>query len=59
MATMVRQNFLHGSDCTTSGYNQCHKFNYTVSLKNVPPLTCYNLDIPDPITILFGRRVTK
>ena len=27
--------------------------------KNVPPSTCYNLDIPNPITIIFGRRVTK
>jgi len=25
--------------------------------KNVPPLTCYKLDIPDPITIIFGRRI--
>jgi len=31
---------------------------YTVS-ENVPPLTCYSLDIPDPITIIFGRRFTK
>ena len=27
--------------------------------KNVPPLTCYNLDTHDPITIIFGRSVTK
>ena len=27
---------------------------YCVS-KNVPPLACYNLDIHDPITIIFGR----
>jgi len=27
--------------------------------KNVPPLTCYNLDIHDPITILFVRSVTE
>jgi len=27
-------------------------------LKNVPPSTCYNLDIHDPITIMFGRNVT-
>jgi len=27
--------------------------------KNVPPLTCYNLDIHGPITIIFGRIVTK
>jgi len=30
-----------------------------VSQKNVPPLTCYILDIHDPITIIFGRSVTK
>ena len=23
--------------------------------KYVPPLTCYNLDIHDPIAIIFGR----
>jgi len=27
--------------------------------KNAPPLTCYNLDIHDPIKIIFGRSVTK
>jgi len=27
--------------------------------KNVPPSTCYNLDIHDPITIVFGRNVTE
>ena len=27
--------------------------------KNVPPSTCYNLDIHDPITIIFGRSVTE
>jgi len=27
--------------------------------ENVPHLTSYNFDIPDPITIIFGRRVTK
>jgi len=27
--------------------------------KNVPPLTCYNPDIDDPTTIIFGRSVTK
>jgi len=31
---------------------------YTLCFKNVPPLTCYNLDIHDPITIIFGRIVT-
>jgi len=31
----------------------------TLCLKNVPPLTCYNLNIHDPITIIFGRSVTK
>jgi len=32
----------------------------TVSLsKNVPPLACYNLDIYDPIAIVFGRGVTE
>ena len=27
--------------------------------KNVPPLTCYNLDIHGPIMIVFGRNVTE
>ena len=27
--------------------------------KNVPPLTCYNLDVHHPITIIFGRSVTE
>jgi len=27
--------------------------------KYVPPLTCYNLDIHDPIAIIFGRSVTE
>jgi len=31
----------------------------TLSQKNVPPLTCYSLDIHDPITIIFGRSVTE
>ena len=30
----------------------------TLSQKDVPPLTCYNLDVHDPIAIIFGRRVT-
>jgi len=34
------------------------KMIYTVS-KTVPPLACYNLDIHDPITIIFGRNVTE
>jgi len=32
---------------------------YTVSQKNVLPLTCYNLGIHNPITIIFGRNVTE
>jgi len=32
---------------------------YTVFQKNVPPSTCYNLDIHDPITVVFGRSVTE
>jgi len=32
---------------------------YTVSQKNVPPSTCYNLDIHDPITIIFSSNVTE
>jgi len=36
-----------------------HIFHYTLYLKNVPPLTCCNLDIHDPITINFGRSGTK
>jgi len=31
----------------------------TLCLKNAPSLTCYNLDIHDPITIIFGRSVTE
>jgi len=27
--------------------------------KNVPPLSCYNLDTQNPIMIIFGRSVTK
>jgi len=27
--------------------------------KNVPPFTCYNFDIHDPITIIFGKSVTE
>jgi len=27
--------------------------------KNVPPSTCYNLNMHDPITIIFGRSVTQ
>jgi len=29
--------------------------NYTVSI-NVPPLTCYNLDLHDPITTIFRQK---
>jgi len=36
----------------------CDLLHSTPCLKNVPPLTCYNLDTHDPITIIFGRRVT-
>jgi len=31
----------------------------TLCLKKVPSLTCYNLDIHDPIMIIFGRRVSE
>ena len=31
----------------------------TPCLKNVPPLTCYNLHTFDPIMIIFGRSVTE
>ena len=31
----------------------------TVSQKNVPSLTCYNLDIHDLIAIIFGSSVTE
>jgi len=27
--------------------------------QNVPPLTCYSVDVHDPITIIFGRSVDK
>ena len=48
---------------TTSRIKQrvasCHtaKVIHCVS-KNVPPVTCYNLDIHDPTAIIFGRSVT-
>jgi len=32
---------------------------YTLCLKKVPHLTCYNLDIHDPITTIFDRSVTE
>ena len=32
---------------------------YTVSQRNVPPLTCYSLDTHDLITVIFGRIVTS
>jgi len=32
---------------------------YTLCLRKRPPLTCYNIDINDPITINFGRSVTE
>ena len=31
-------------------------FTCTTCLKNVPSLTCYNLDVHDPIAIIFWRR---
>jgi len=40
----------------TGGRHNC--ITYTVS-KNVPHLTCYNLDIHGSITIIFGARVTE
>jgi len=33
--------------------------NYTVSQKNVPPLTCYNIDMHGLIAIIFGISVTE
>jgi len=36
-----------------------NSYTTTLCLKNVPPLTGYNLDIHRPITIVFGRSVTK
>jgi len=41
---------------------QCDEFftlAYTPCLKNVPLLTCYNLDIHGLITIIFGISVTE
>jgi len=32
---------------------------HTLCLENVPHLTCYNLDVHDPITIIFGRSVNE
>jgi len=36
----------------------CREVIHRVS-KNVPSSTCYNLDIHDPMTIIFGRSVTE
>ena len=36
-----------------------HVLLYTAPQKNVPPLTCYNLDIHGWIMIIFGTRVTE
>jgi len=47
-------------DGRSDGRN-CRKTNeiYTLYLKNVPPLTCYNLNTQDLITITFERSVTE
>jgi len=42
-----------------SVYTNVCKIASTVCLENVLPLTCYNLDIHDPIVIVFGRNVTE
>jgi len=34
-------------------------YDSTLCLKNVPPLTCYDLDKHDPLAISFGRSVTE
>jgi len=44
---------------TLSSISFMKLFRTTLCLKKVPPLTCYNLDIHDPITIIFGRSVSK
>jgi len=44
-------------NCIAS-FIKCSGELYTVCQKNVPSLTCY-LDIDDPVTIIFGRSVTK
>jgi len=36
-----------------------HDFIYTLCVKNVPTLACYNLDIHELIAIIFGRSVTE
>jgi len=36
-----------------------HILVHCVLEKNVPPLTCYNLDIPDPIMIVFSKSVPR
>jgi len=47
-------------------YSAKHSVNYFNCLlqihhvsKNIPPLTCYNLDIHNPMMIIFGRSVTE
>jgi len=37
----------------------CKYHRHTPCLKKVPPLTCYNLHIHDPIKIIFGWSVTQ
>ena len=37
----------------TINFRNCNK--YTTFQKSVPSLTCYNLDIHDPITTIFGN----
>jgi len=41
------------------GGHKIRKMRNTPCLKKVPPSTCYNLDIHNPITKSFGRSVTE
>jgi len=52
------QRLIAGNDTAMQEYALYRVSVHCVS-KNVPPLTCYNLGIHDPITINFGRYVTE
>jgi len=54
LATPETKGCLDIYDC---GHPTCQRL-HRVS-KNVPPLTCYNLDIHGPIAVIFRRSVTE
>ena len=44
---------------TNDHKSELYIHSYTVSRKKVPPSSCYNLDIHDPITMIFDREVLR